>query len=131
MLRGNEVLDLELVDKLQRFVIQLDIVLENVGNRRLLENRLPGSFRFAGAAIDAFLGVDVEHVGEVLFVLPDVLVDAVDRADADASGVDAVNAKPGYRPWHNSSSLRTCPAYFFFRVWNFFCSLVCASGRHR
>ena len=87
MFRGNEVLDLEVVDKLQRFVIQLDIVLENVGNRWLLENRLPGTFRLTGAAIDAFLGVDVEHVGEVLFVLPNVFVDAVDRADADATSL--------------------------------------------
>jgi len=95
-LRGNEALDLELVDKFQRLVIQRDVVLENVRNRRFLKNRLPRTFRLTGAAIDAFLGLDVEHIGEVLFVLPDVLVDAVDRADAHASGVDAVNSKPDY-----------------------------------
>ena len=85
-------------------MIRRDVVLENVGNRRFLENRLPRTFRLTGAAIDAFLGLDVEHVGEVLFVLPDVLVDSVDRADAHASGVDAVNSKPDNCPWHSGSS---------------------------
>jgi hypothetical protein len=48
--------------------------------------------------------MDVEHVGEVLAVLADIFVDAIDRTYTDTSSVDAVNAKAGYGPWHRNES---------------------------
>src|SRR5581483_2028070 len=100
MLLLDEGLDLKLVAELQRGVVERDVVLENLGHRGFLEDRLPRAFGLAGAAIDALVGVDVEHVRVVFLVLAHILVDAIHRADADASGVNAVDAQSGYRPRH-------------------------------
>ena len=51
------------------------------------QNRLGRTFGFAHAAIDAFAGIDDEHVL--------ALVEAVDRADLDAVGVLALDAVIG------------------------------------
>src|SRR2546426_3245421 len=104
MLGGDESFDLELISHIDGLVVQIDIVLEDLGNRRLFENRLPRAFRLAGAAIDAFVGMDIEHVRKVLAVFANIFIYTIDRADADASGVHAVDTKPGYRPWHRGKS---------------------------
>src|ERR1700730_4026909 len=104
MFRLCECLHLELVGQFQRSVVERYIVLENLGSRRLLEDRLPRAFRLARSAVDTFVGVNIEHVGEALLVLTHILVDAIDRADADASGVNAVYAQSGYGPGHVRST---------------------------
>ena len=43
--------------------------------------------------------------GAMNAILADVFVDTVNRAYADTSGVDAVNAKTGYGPWHRANPL--------------------------
>jgi len=104
MLRLGEGLYLELVGQLQRGVVERDVVLENLGHGRLFEDRLPGAFRLARAAVDKLVGLNIQHVGEALFVLAHILVDAIDRTHADTSGVNAVYAQSGYGPGHVSSS---------------------------
>jgi hypothetical protein len=85
-------------------MIQLDIVFKDLGNRRFFENGLPRTFGFAGAAIDAFIGMDVEHVGETVVIFTDIFIDAIDRANANAARIDTINAEPGNCPWHIASS---------------------------
>jgi hypothetical protein len=57
------------------------------------ENRFHRARRHAGSAIDALIGVDIEHAGlsEPGFVL--ARVDAIDRTDIDASGILGPNAR--------------------------------------
>jgi hypothetical protein len=43
----------------------------------------------------------------MLVVITDVFINAIDRADTDASGIETVDAKPGYSPWH-SGTILTC-----------------------
>src|SRR5208282_5230421 len=87
-LLGRGVIDLlerhhlELILDFEQRVVERDVVLEDVGNGRLLENRLPRTFGLAGSAIDAFVGTH-----------------------ADASGVNAIAAKAGNRPRHGWQSL--------------------------
>src|SRR5208282_989457 len=100
MLRLNEGLHLELIHDVHHSVVQVDIVFEQLGHRRLLEDRLPRALGLARAAIDAFVGMDVELIGKLLGVSTGVLVDAVHRADADTSGIDAIATKPCNRPRH-------------------------------
>jgi hypothetical protein len=110
MLLGLEGLHFEHISLINGAMVELDIVVENFRNRGFFENRLPGAFGFAGAAVDAFIGMNIEHVGEIIVVVTDVFVNAIDRADADTSRIDAINAEPGYRPWHKSkSSLYVAP----------------------
>src|SRR5208282_1998521 len=113
----HEHLDLELVGQFDRLVIQRDIVLEDLGNRRLLENRLPRTFRLARTAIDAFVGIYVELIGKLNFVVADIHVDAIDRADTDASGVNAIPAEPGDCPWHSRiSPVAARPKFRMYRT---------------
>src|SRR5262249_39572198 len=75
-LLGRGVLDLlrlrhlELILLLHDGVVQRGVILEDVGDRDLLEDRLPGAFGLAGAAVDALVGMDVELVRELLGVGP-------------------------------------------------------------
>jgi hypothetical protein len=48
--------------------------------------------------------MNIEHVGKIFVIIAYVFVDAIDRAYAYASGIDAINAKPGNRPRHKSKS---------------------------
>ncbi len=84
--------------------IQWIVVLEDLGNSRLLENRFPGTLGLAGSAINAFVGIDVELVGKFFLVGADVFIDAINGTHADASGVNAVAAKAGNRPRHGWQS---------------------------
>src|SRR5579863_4482817 len=69
-----ESLDLELIGQVERLVIESDVILEDVGNGRLLKDGLPGALGLAGAAIDAFVGIDIELVGKALAVVTDIFV---------------------------------------------------------
>src|ERR1700683_3504360 len=100
MRRLHECFHLEIVFLLEQGVIEIDVGFEHLGHRRLFENRLPWTFRFAGAAIDTFIRIDIEHVGEFDLIVANVFVDAIDRAHTDASGVHAIDAKSGDRPRH-------------------------------
>src|SRR5260370_12514021 len=104
MLRLGEGLYLELVGQLQGGVVERDVVFENLGHRRLFEDRLPGALGLARAAVDTLVRLNIQHVGEALFVLAHILVTAVDRTHADTSGVNAVYAQSWYGPWQVSSS---------------------------
>jgi hypothetical protein len=79
-------------------VVQENIVLENFGNRWLLEDRLPWALRLAGAAIDALVRVDVELIRKFFSVVTRIFVDAVNRTNTDASCIETVSAKTGYGP---------------------------------
>src|ERR1700722_17678943 len=104
MLRLDESFDLELVRQINGLMVQGNVWVEDVGNGRLFENRLPWAFRLASAAIDAFVGIDIELVGKALVVLTNVLVNAIDRTNADAASVNTIDAKAGYRPRHGCLS---------------------------
>ena len=45
--------------------VQLDVVVEHVRDRVVLEDGFPRTCRLTGAAIDAFVGRNVEHIGIV------------------------------------------------------------------
>src|SRR6266849_2363475 len=69
----------------EELLVHLDEVLP-VGRRLVLgEDRFHRAHRLAGAAVDALIRVDVEHLRP--------LVDAVDRADLDAGLVLDVDAR--------------------------------------
>jgi hypothetical protein len=58
--------------------------------------------------------MNIEHVGEIFMIVADVFVNAIDWADADTSGIDTIDAEPGYRPRHKSkSSLYVAPSFVF------------------
>jgi hypothetical protein len=48
--------------------------------------------------------MNVQHVGEIFVIITNVLIDAVYRTDADASGIDAIDAEPSYGPRHKIKS---------------------------
>jgi hypothetical protein len=101
MLGLRERLDLELIGHINGLVVQRDIIFEYVRDRWFLEDCLPRAFRLAGATIDTLVGMNVELIREMLAIIANVFVDAIDRTYADASSVDTINTKPGYRPWHS------------------------------
>src|SRR5215213_2167509 len=67
--------------------VRLVVVLPLLRGVVLVEDRLDGADRLAGAAVHALVGVDVEH--------PLAFVDAVDRALVDARPVLQVDARLG------------------------------------
>src|ERR1700733_10816551 len=83
-----------------RGVVQGNVVLEDFRYGRLLKNRLPGTFRLAGATVNTFVGMDIELVGELLPIVADVFVDAINGTYADASGINTIAAKPSNSPRH-------------------------------
>src|SRR5439155_249165 len=85
--------DLDIAHVLHDFVVEGGVVLEHLGHRHLLEDRVPRALGLAGAAVDALVGVDVELIRPLLAVGARVLVDAVDGADRDAAGVQAITAE--------------------------------------
>src|SRR5215470_18020240 len=70
---------------LEELLVDVDEVLPLIGNLVLREDRLHRTHRLARAAVDALVGVDVQHV------LP--LVDAVDRTDLHTRLVLDVDAR--------------------------------------
>src|SRR5262245_55563399 len=67
LLRGRMALLLVLLNhevgrELHHLVIERRVVLEDLGNRNLLEDRLPRALGLAGAAIDALVGMDIELI---------------------------------------------------------------------
>src|SRR5712664_3855673 len=83
---------------LEELLVQLDEALPLLGGLVLREDRLHGAYRLARAAVDALVGMDVEHV------LP--FVDAVDRAYLDARLVLHVDARLGDDVRHSASRSR-------------------------
>src|SRR5207245_6188975 len=86
--------DLEVAHVRHDLVVEGLVVLEDVGHRDLLEDRLPRALRLARTAVDALVGVDVELIRPLLPVGARVLVDAVYRADGHAPGVETIAAEP-------------------------------------
>src|SRR5438876_5986291 len=86
LVRGNR----KVAHVLHDLVVERRVVLERLGHGDLLEDRVPRALGLAGAAVDAFVGVDVELVRLLLPVGARVLVDAVDGADGHAPGIYAV-----------------------------------------
>jgi hypothetical protein len=110
MLFGLEGFHFEYLCLIDSSMVQFDVVLENVGDGGFFENRLPGAFRLARAAVDAFVRMNIEHIGKIFVIVADIFINAIDWADADTSRVDTIDAEPGYRPWHKSkSSLYVAP----------------------
>ena len=60
--------DLEVGGVLHHRVVERGVVLEDVGDGDLLEDRLPGALGLAGAAVDALVGMDVELVRPLLAI---------------------------------------------------------------
>jgi hypothetical protein len=96
--------DLEVAHVLHDLVVERRVVLEDFGDRHLLEDRGPRALRLARPAVDALVGMDVELIRPLLTIRPRVLVDAVDRAYGDATGVDTVAAEPRDDVRHQLSS---------------------------
>jgi hypothetical protein len=98
--------DSELVLQLDRLPIQLNIGFEHVRNCRFFINCLPRTLRLARPAIDTFVRIYVELVRKVHSVVTNIFVNAIDRTDADASGIETIDAEPGYYPRHNKALAR-------------------------
>src|SRR5205814_10040034 len=74
--------------------VGLDPVFLVVRQLGLVEDGFDGAFRHARSAIDALVGIDVEHFG--------VAVEAVHRADGDTVSETATLAIVGYDERHGS-----------------------------
>src|SRR3954453_14309426 len=89
----------EIVEELD---VGLVVVLPLVRGVVLVEDRLDRADRLARTAVDALVGVDVEH--------PGALVDAVDRALLDAGAVENIDTRLGDDVGHAETLLgRICP----------------------
>src|SRR4051812_25863953 len=89
----------EVVEELD---VGLVVVLPLVGRVVLVEDRLNRADRLTRTAVDALVGVDVEH--------PRALVDAVDGALLDAGAVENIDARLGDDVGHAETLLgRICP----------------------
>ena len=75
--------------------VDLRVALPLVGQLVLGEARVHGTGLDAGVAVDALLGVDVEHLDLVVIGLVGGRVDAVHRADLDAGVVLGADARLG------------------------------------
>ena len=80
---------------LEELVVRAGVVLPLLRHVVLVEDRLDRADRLTGTAVDALVGVDVEH--------PVALVDAVDRALLDACLVEHIHARLGDDVGHRSS----------------------------
>ncbi len=82
---------------LSSFSVELSIVDPVLWHIILIENGFYGTFGYAGAAVDAFIGMNDQHVL--------ALVEAVHRADLDAVGVFAGDAVVDHHIGHGSGGL--------------------------
>ena len=89
-----------------RWQVQMNECRPFMGSFVQRVDRLHRAGRHAGAAVDAFVGVDVEHLGRIERGLVFARMDAVHRADVDAGGIFRFNARVGDDEWH-SRILRT------------------------
>ena len=85
-------------DVLEPLDVGLVVVLPLVGQVVLVVDRLDGTHGLARAAVDALVGVDVQH--------PITLVDAVDRALVDAGAVFEIHARQSDHIRHEFSLIR-------------------------
>jgi len=95
--------DLEPVLQFGSCVIQGDILCKYVWYSWFLKNSLPWVFPLASPAVDALIRMDIKLARELVPVLPNVLIDAIDRTYSDTSGIEAVAVKASYHPWHRAS----------------------------
>ena len=77
--------------------VQIDVGAEFVRYVVLVKNRFRGAFRDAGLAVDAVLGVDVEHFRS--------LVETITGANGYAGGIFTSNALSGDNKCHGILSL--------------------------
>ena len=98
--------ELTIAIRISGSVIQGNIILEDFGDGGFFKNRLPGTFGFAGAAIDTFVGMDIELVGKLVPVVADVFIDAIHRTYANASSINAIAAEPCDSPRHVYGNLQ-------------------------
>jgi hypothetical protein len=83
--------------------IDLNVLLPFSRNVVFRENGLHGAFVDAQAAVNAGVGVDVEHVGAAKFRLILAGMDAIDGAHRDAGGVFRTGAGLGNNVWHTAT----------------------------
>lgn len=72
--------------------VDLDIFGPLFGDIFVPEDGFDGAGRLAGSAIDAFIGVDIEHFSGLVFGFILARVDAIDGADIDAGGILGADA---------------------------------------
>src|SRR6185295_17304324 len=107
---------------LHDLVVQRRVITEDFRHRLFLEDRFPRTSRFASAAVDALVGMDVELVRKGLRVAAGVPIDAVHRANGDTVGIDAVSAQPRDDPSHGALLYQTAglsqglDVYFTLRI---------------
>ena len=92
--------DFELLGRLDSRVVKATSSMKIFRHGGLLEDHLPWALGLARTAIDALVRMDVGLVGHLFSVIAYVLVDAVNRTTTDASCIETVYAKAGYRPRH-------------------------------
>src|SRR6188474_3455007 len=68
----------ELIRQLHHLVVQRRVILEHIGYRGLLEDRLPRTLGLARAAIDALVGMDIELIREGRSVATGVAINTID-----------------------------------------------------
>src|ERR1051326_3232457 len=106
---------LEFAHVLHDRVVELGVLLERSGHGFLFVDRLPWALRLAGAAIDAFVGMNVELIRPLFGIGTLIAVDAIDGAYGDAACVYAISAQPGddvshpaFPPFSVNSRARPC-----------------------
>src|SRR5215468_6611177 len=75
-------------------VVQRGIVLENVRYSGFLEDGLPRALRLASAAIDAFVGMNIQLVRERRRVGTRIPINTVHGADRHTGRIDTIPAQP-------------------------------------
>src|SRR5690606_38831312 len=86
-------------DLFEEFDVGLVVVGPLLGQVVFVVDRLDGADRLAGTAVDALVGVDVEH--------PVTLVDAVDGALVDTGAILQIDAGQGDDVGHSSILIRS------------------------
>src|SRR6476620_4286247 len=85
--------------------VDLRVLLPLVGQLVLGEARIDRAGLHAGVAVDALLGIDVEHLGSVIAGLVGRRVDAVHGAHLDAGVVLGADARLGDHVGHSLLSV--------------------------
>jgi hypothetical protein len=81
-------------------MVERDVIFEDLRNVMFLIDRIPWASPCASPAANTFVRPDVKLIGKLILFVADVLVNTIDRTDADASGIETINAKAGYDPRH-------------------------------
>ena len=68
------------------------VIAKDIGNRHFFKDRLPRAFRFACAAVNTFIWMDIQLIREARPIAPSIFVDTIDRTDRHTSRIYTISA---------------------------------------